>query len=92
MKINDNTINIDVKVVPNSSKNSISVEEDFLKIKLTAPPVDNKANSSLIEFMAKQLKVPKTSILIINGQTAKNKRISIPYAAKNNLETLINSN
>ena len=89
MTIKGDNIIIDVKVVPNSSKNSISNEGEFLKIKLTAPPVDNKANKALIEYLSKQLKIPKTSIELKSGATSKNKRFVLPTNTKEILETLI---
>lgn len=65
-----------LKVIPNSSKNEIIENEDgSVKIKLTAPPVDGKANKCLIEFLAKTFKVPKTSLEVIKGQTSKEKTI-----------------
>ena len=82
MTIKDERIIVTVKVVPNSSKNSISCEKELLKIKLTAPPVDNKANKALIEYLSKLLKVPKTSIEIKSGETSKNKRIELPISSK----------
>ena len=89
MTLKEDKIIIDVKVIPNSSKNSISNEDEFLKIKLMAPPVDNKANKALIEYLSKLLKVPKTSIILLNGATSKNKRFELPIYAYNNLKTLI---
>lgn len=91
MKIGDKSININVKVVPNSSRNSITAEDEYIKIKLTAPPVDNKANTAITEFLAKQLKVSKTSVTIISGQTSKNKIISLPLTSKESIESLINN-
>ena len=91
MKIKDESVNIEVRVVPNSSRNSITAEEDYIKIKLTAPPVDNKANTAIIEFLAKRLKVPKTSVSIISGQTSKNKIISLPLCATESIKSLTNS-
>ena len=82
MTIKDNKVIIEVKVVPNSSKNFISNEGEFLKVKLTAPPVDNKANKALIEYLSKLLKIPKTSIVLQSGATSKNKRIELPITAK----------
>ena len=78
MTIKENKIIIEVKVVPNSSRNSVTNEGEFLKIKLTAPPVDNKANKSLIEYLSKLLKIPKTSIIIKSGETSKNKKLELP--------------
>lgn len=73
---------IELKVQPNSGKNEILEQEDgTLKIKLKSPPVENSANKELIELLSKKLKVPKSQIKIINGQTSKFKRIEIPDIA-----------
>lgn len=63
------------KIVPNSSKNDIIFEDDYIKIKLTAQPIENKANKALIEFLSKYLKLPKTNIEIIKGETSKEKTL-----------------
>ena len=89
MTIKDDFLIIEVKVVPNSSKNSISNEGEFLKIKLTAPPVDNKANKSLIEYLSKILKTPKSTIELLSGATSKNKRLRIPLDTKDNLINIL---
>ncbi|MBQ4114540.1 YggU family protein [bacterium] len=64
-----------IKIVPNSSKNDIVLEEEFVKVKVTAQPIENKANKALIEFLSKKFKVPKTSIEIIKGETSKEKTL-----------------
>ncbi len=66
---------IKVKIVPNSSKNDIILEDEFIKVKITAQPIENKANKALIEFLSKNFKIPKTSIEIIKGDTSKEKTI-----------------
>ena len=66
---------IRIKIVPNSSKNDIILEDEFIKIKVTAQPIENKANKALIEFLAKRFKVPKTSIEILKGDTSKEKTL-----------------
>jgi hypothetical protein len=50
---------------------------DALKLSLTAPPVGGKANEACIEFFAKLLKVPRSSVSIAAGQTSRNKVIRI---------------
>lgn len=80
LKVTEQGIVLTIKIVPNSSKNDIIIEEDFVKIKITAQPVENKANRALIEFLSKMLKVPKTKIEIIKGLTSKEKTISILVA------------
>ena len=66
---------IRVRIVPNSSKNDIVLEEEFVKIKVTAQPIENKANKSLIEFLSKSFKIPKTNIEILRGDTSKEKTL-----------------
>jgi uncharacterized protein len=50
---------------------------DALKLSLTAPPVDRKANQACIEFFAKLLKVPRSSVTIAAGQSSRNKVIRV---------------
>jgi len=71
----DDGLIIKVKIVPNSSKNEIIIEEEFIKVKVTAQPLENKANKALIEFLSKKFKVPKTNIEILKGDTSKEKTL-----------------
>ncbi len=48
---------------------------DVLKVKLTAPPVNNAANRMSIKFLAKALGVPKSSLEIVSGHTSRNKQV-----------------
>jgi len=67
-----------VKIHPRAKKNAITGEAgDALKLALTAPPVDGKANDACIEFFAKLLKVPRSSVTIAAGQTSRNKVIRV---------------
>lgn len=66
---------IKLKISPNASKNEIIKTNDMLKIKITAQPIENKANKALIEFLSKYFKVPKSSIEIVKGETSKEKTI-----------------
>ena len=67
-----------VKVHPRAKKNAITGEiGDALKVSLTAPPVDGKANAACIEFFAKILKVPRSSVTIASGETSRNKVIRV---------------
>ena len=73
-EVNDGLI-VKVKIVPNSSKNDIVLENEFIKVKVTAQPIENKANKALIEFFSKKFKIPKTSIEILKGDTSKEKTL-----------------
>ena len=66
---------VNIKIAPNSKKNEIIREEEFVKIKITAQPIDGKANKALVEFLSKNFKIPKTSIKILKGETSKEKTI-----------------
>ncbi len=67
-----------VKVHPRAKKNAITGElGDALKVSLTAPPVEGRANEACIEFFAKLLKVPRSSVTIASGQSSRNKVIRV---------------
>jgi len=70
---------IAVRVTPRASKNEITgvLEDGTVKIRLTAPPVDGKANQTLIEYLSKVLGCAKKDIEIIAGETGRNKLITI---------------
>ena len=67
-----------IKVHPRARKNAIIGElGDALKVSLTSPPVDGRANQACIEFFAKLLKVPRSSVTIASGQASRNKVIRV---------------
>ncbi len=67
-----------VKVHPRAKKNAITGQVgDVLKLALTAPPVNGKANAACIDFFAKLLNVPRSSVTIAAGQTSRNKIIRV---------------
>lgn len=69
---------ITVKVTPKASRNSILGEEaEWLRVALTAPPVDGKANEAARRFLAEVLGVSKSAVALISGQTARLKRYAI---------------
>ena len=67
-----------VRVQPRARKNAIVGElGDALKLALTAPPVEGRANEACIEFLAEFLKVPRSSVTIAAGETSRNKVIRV---------------
>ena len=66
---------IKLKISPNSSKNEIIKSENDVKVKITAQPIENKANKALVEFLSKKLKVAKSNIEIVRGETSKEKTL-----------------
>ena len=67
-----------VRVQPRARKNAVVGEiGDALKIALTAPPVEGRANEACIEFLAEFLKVPRASVTIAAGQSSRNKVVRV---------------
>ena len=70
-----NILTVHIEISPNASKNEIIPCNDSVKIKITAQPIENKANKALIEFLSKHFSVPKSKIKITKGLTSKNKTV-----------------
>jgi uncharacterized protein len=67
-----------VKVQPRARKNAITgTLSDALKLALTAPPVEGRANQAVIEFFAEVFQIPRSSITIASGETSRNKVVRI---------------
>lgn len=69
---------MDCHLQPKASKDQLcGLHGTRLKIRITAPPVDSKANTHLIKFLAKQFGVAKNAVTIIKGELARQKRVKI---------------
>ena len=67
-----------VRIHPRARKDAITGRVgDVLKVSLTALPVDGKANAACIDFFAKLLKAPRSSVTIASGQSSRNKVIRV---------------
>ncbi len=82
-------LKIHLKISPNASKNEIVRTDEGVKIKITAQPIDGKANKALVEFLSKEFKIPKTSIEILKGQTGKDKTLIFKALDDEKYSTLI---
>ncbi|MEI9978891.1 MAG: DUF167 domain-containing protein [Edaphobacter sp.] len=69
---------ITIRLHPGARKNSVTgIHADAVKIALTAPPVDGKANEALIAFLAEALHLPRARIAIVSGLTSRTKLLRI---------------
>jgi uncharacterized protein len=76
IKKTDNGVLLPCMIQPRSSQNKIvGLYGEMLKIKLTAPPVDGKANVALIKYMSKLAGIPSGKIAITAGQTSRRKTV-----------------
>jgi len=69
---------INVRVIPRARQNKITVEDEKLRLHITAAPVDGAANSAVIKALAEYFDVPKSQIKIVRGCAARDKVIEIP--------------
>jgi len=69
---------LSVKVHPRAKKNAIVGEVgEALKVALTAPPIEGRANEACVAFFAELLNVPRSSVTIAAGQSSRNKVIRV---------------
>jgi hypothetical protein len=74
----DGTLSFAVRVQPRASRDEIVGEyQGGLKIRLTAPPVDDRANEALRKLLAARLKVPLSAVRIASGERSRTKRVEI---------------
>ncbi|MFN8482218.1 MAG: DUF167 family protein [Anaerolineae bacterium] len=75
-----------VYVQPRASRTEIAgLHGDALRVRLTAPPVEGQANAALIAFLAGYLKLPRSRIAIVSGETARTKSVEIEGASPEDL-------
>lgn len=76
-----------VRLHPRARKNQITGQAgDALKLSLTAPALEGRANAACIEFFAKLLKLPRSSITIAAGQAGRNKIIRVTGLAADEVQ------
>lgn len=69
---------ISVRVTPRASSNRIELGDDgSVRVYVTAAPTDGQANKALIELVAKKLHIAKSAIVIIRGDSSRNKTLEI---------------
>ena len=74
----NNNIAFSVYVQPRASRNRVAgMHGDAIKICVTAPPVENKANSAVVHFFADLFGVPKSAVSIKSGRQGRNKKVLI---------------
>ncbi len=67
-----------VRVQPRSSRDGVGdLSGGVLRIRLTAPPVENRANEALVRFLAGALGVPRASVEIVAGDRGRNKIVRV---------------
>jgi uncharacterized protein (TIGR00251 family) len=77
-KESQGTVLFEVRLAPRASRDAIEGEHSgALKIRLTAPPVDDRANESMRRLLADRLKVPLSAVRIVAGEKSRTKRVAV---------------
>ena len=75
-------VTLRLHIQPGAKKTEVAgLYGEALKIRLAAPPVDGKANASLIAFLADQLGVPKSAVSLLSGESSRAKRVHVSGVA-----------
>jgi uncharacterized protein len=81
-----------VRVIPRASRNAIGgAYQGALKIQITAPPIDDRANQALIQMLAERLNVAKSAVRIVAGGKSRRKRVEIRGARRAQIIEIANS-
>ena len=78
----DGAVWVDVHVIANASRTQPDgVHDAALRVRLHAPPVEGKANTALMAWLAETLKVPKNQVTLVRGQSSKRKHLQVSASA-----------
>jgi uncharacterized protein len=89
----DGAIIFTVRVAPRASRNAIKGEYGgALKVRLTAPPLDGRANDALRRLLADRLNVPISAVRIVSGEKSRTKRVAVSGVSRAQVAAMFNSN
>ena len=89
----DRQTTLTLHIQPGAKKTEVAGEHgDALKIRLAAPPVDGKANTALIAFVADRLGLAKSAVSLKSGQTSRRKVLEVTAAPADKAERLLPGN
>jgi uncharacterized protein (TIGR00251 family) len=86
----DGSVVFAVRVTPRASRDAIEGEyQGALKVRLTAPPVEDRANDALRRFLATRLNVPVSAVRIVSGEKSRNKRVAVAGVTRAQVISLV---
>ncbi len=66
-----------VRLTPRASAEAVTVDGETLRVRVTAPPIDGRANVALVRLLAKRLRVARGAVRIVSGQAARQKLVEV---------------
>jgi uncharacterized protein (TIGR00251 family) len=86
----DGGVTVMVRLQPRASRDAIEGEHDgALKVRLTAPPIEGRANKALRRLLAERLGVAISAVRIVAGEKARNKKVSVAGVTKAQMVALL---
>ncbi|MEJ5357714.1 MAG: DUF167 domain-containing protein [Desulfobacterales bacterium] len=80
---------VNIHLQPGASRDLISgLHGEALKVRVTAPPIEGRANQALIRLLAKELRLPPSAVSIVAGASSRTKRIHL-HCPPGRLEALV---
>jgi uncharacterized protein (TIGR00251 family) len=77
-----NEVVLDIKVIPRAGRTMLAgTRHGAILIRLAAPPVEGAANTELVAFLSDLFAVPKRNVVIVSGDTSRQKRVRITGVA-----------
>jgi len=91
-RLADGALALRLHVQPRASSNTLAgLQGDMLKLRLTTPPVDGKANKAVIAFLAKLFHLPKSSFSLKSGHQSRSKTIVMQGIEMEEVCAILNS-
>ena len=86
-----NSLTLSVRVSPNAKRAGFEGlwNNTHLKVALTAPPVDGKANAFLIDFFADYFHIRNSAISLVSGQTGRLKKVLISFSSADDVQNAL---
>jgi uncharacterized protein (TIGR00251 family) len=85
----DGSVIFSVRVTPRANRDAIEGEyQAALKVRLAAPPIEDRANDALRRLLAARLNVPVSAVRIVGGEKSRNKRVSVAGVTRAQLAAL----
>jgi uncharacterized protein (TIGR00251 family) len=81
------TITLSVRVIPRAKRNAVTkIEDGNIKVHVTAPPEDGRANEAVVETLAEWLGVKRRQIAIVTGTTSRNKIVRLTGVSQEHID------